>query len=88
MSRVRRRIHQGAFRERVLRAYRRKCAFCALQRVELLDAADVTPDDALRGEGVVNGGMSLCRLRFEGGAVGWGAFGLGNTGAEGYPVRD
>ena len=31
--------------------------------------AGVSADDALRGEGVVNGGMSLCRLRFEGGLL-------------------
>ena len=59
---VQRRIHQGAFRERVLRAYRNQCAFCALQHVELLDAAHITPDSALHGEPVVSNGMSLCRL--------------------------
>ena len=59
---VQRRIHQGAFRERVLRAYRNQCAFCALQHVELLDAAHITPDGALHGEPVVSNGMSLCRL--------------------------
>ena len=59
---VQRRIHQGAFRERVLRAYRNQCAFCALQHVELLDAAHITPDSALHGEPVVSNEMSLCRL--------------------------
>ena len=59
---VQRRIHQSAFRERVLRAYRNQCTFCALQHVELLDAAHITPDSALHGEPVVSNGMSLCRL--------------------------
>ena len=59
---VRHRIHQGAFREWVLRAYRRRCAFCALQRVELSDAADVTPDGAVHGEPVGSGGMLVCWL--------------------------
>ena len=59
---VQRRIHQGAFRERVLRAYQHQCAFCALRHEELLDAAHITPDSALHGEPVVSNGMSLCRL--------------------------
>ena len=46
----------------MLRAYRHQCAFCALQHVELLDAARSTPDSALHGEPVVSNGMSLCRL--------------------------
>ena len=62
MSEVRRRMHQGAFRERVLRAYRHQCAFCQLRHGELLDAAHITPDSALLGEPVVSNGMSLCRL--------------------------
>ena len=59
---VQRRIHQGAFRERVLLAYRGQCAFCSLQHRELLDAAHIIPDRELRGEPVVSNGMSLCRL--------------------------
>ncbi len=47
---VRRRIHQGAFRERVLLAYQRRCAYCNLQHEELLDAAHITPDCALSRE--------------------------------------
>ena len=54
---VPRRIHQRAFRERVLRAYRGQCAFCSLQHRELLDAAHITPDSALHGEPVV---VSVC----------------------------
>ena len=59
---VQRRIHQSAFRERVLRAYRNQCAFCSLRHGELLDAAHIIPDRELRGEPVVSNGMSLCRL--------------------------
>ena len=59
---VPRRIHQRAFRERVLRAYSHQCAFCQLRHGELLDAAHITPDSALHGEPVVSNGMSLCRL--------------------------
>ena len=40
----------------------RRCGFCVLQHVELLGAADVTPDGALHGEPAVSNGMSLCRL--------------------------
>ena len=47
---VRRRIHQGAFRERVLLGYQRRCAFCNLAHEELLDAAYITPDSASHGE--------------------------------------
>ena len=59
---VQRRIHQGAFRERVLLAYGRQCAFCSLRHTELLDAAHIIPDSELHGEPVVSNGMSLCRL--------------------------
>ena len=62
VTEVQRRIHQSAFRERVLRAYRHQCAFCQLRHGELLDAAHITPDSALHGEPVVSNGMSLCRL--------------------------
>ena len=38
MTIARRRLHQRAFRERVLRAYRNQCALCRLRHTELLDA--------------------------------------------------
>ncbi len=62
MSLARRRLHQGAFRERVLRAYRNQCAFCHLRHSELLDAAHIIPDAEPEGEPVVRNGISLCRL--------------------------
>lgn len=56
------RLHQRAFRERVLEAYRRECAFCRLRHEELLDAAHIVPDAHPEGEPTVSNGMSLCRL--------------------------
>ena len=62
MSFARRRLHQRAFRERVLRAYRHQCALCRLRHSELLDAAHILPDAEPEGEPVVRNGLALCRL--------------------------
>ncbi|MGE5550420.1 MAG: HNH endonuclease, partial [Bacteroidota bacterium] len=51
-STVRVRLHQRTFRERVLEAYRRQCAFCRLRHEELLDAAHIIPDTEPEGEPV------------------------------------
>lgn len=59
---AKRRVHQSAFRERVLRAYRHQCAFCRLRHGELLEAAHIIPDPEPEGEPVVSNGLSLCRL--------------------------
>jgi putative restriction endonuclease len=59
---VRRRLHQRTFRERVLEAYRRECAFCRFRHEELLEAAHITPDSDPLGEPVVSNGLSLCQL--------------------------
>lgn len=56
------RLHQQAFRERVLLAYRHQCALCRLRHDELLDAAHIIPDTEPEGEPVVNNGLALCRL--------------------------
>ena len=61
-STVRVRLHQRAFRERVLEAYRRQCAFCRLRHEELLDAAHIIPDASPEGEPVVPNGLALCNL--------------------------
>lgn len=61
-SLVRRRLHQQAFRARVIEAYRTRCAFCQLRHQELLDAAHITADSAETGEPVVSNGLSLCKL--------------------------
>jgi putative restriction endonuclease len=59
---VRRRLHQQAFRARVIEAYRTRCAFCRLRHQELLDAAHITADSAANGEPVVSNGLALCKL--------------------------
>lgn len=59
---VRVRLHQRAFRERVLEAYQHQCAFCRFRHVELLDAAHIVPDSHPEGEPVVRNGLALCTL--------------------------
>ncbi len=59
---VRRRLHQQAFRARVIEAYRVQCALCRLRHQELLDAAHITGDALPEGEPVVSNGLSLCKL--------------------------
>jgi len=61
-TQVRQRLHQGAFRERVLRAYQEQCAICRLKRQELLDAAHIIEDSDPRGEPIVSNGLTLCKL--------------------------
>ena len=61
-SLVRVRLHQRAFRERVLEAYQRQCAFCRLRHEELLDAAHIIPDAHPQGEPTVQNGLALCSL--------------------------
>lgn len=56
------RLHQRAFRERVLAAYHRQCAFCHLRHEELLDAAHIVPDTDPGGHPVVSNGLALCAL--------------------------
>jgi putative restriction endonuclease len=60
MSKVR--LHQTAFRERVIHAYRCHCTMCKLKHRELLDAAHITPDREESGEPVVSNGLSLCKI--------------------------
>jgi putative restriction endonuclease len=56
------RVHQVAFRERVLAAYREQCAVCRLRHAELLDAAHILPDGHPLGEPTVPNGIALCKL--------------------------
>jgi len=56
------RLHQETFRQRVLRAYRERCAICRLKHTELLEAAHILPDGHPRGEPIVPNGLALCRL--------------------------
>lgn len=59
---VRQRLHQRAFRERVLDAYRHQCSFCRLRHEELLDAAHIIGDTEPKGEPIVRNGLALCKL--------------------------
>ena len=59
---IQHRLHQGEFRERVLRAYRHQCALCRLRHEELLDAAHIIPDSEPGGTPTVSNGLALCRL--------------------------
>jgi len=59
---IRQRVHQVAFRERVIRAYQERCALCSLRHLELLDAAHITPDRDPEGEPLVSNGVALCKL--------------------------
>jgi putative restriction endonuclease len=56
------RLHQTAFRERVLDAYRDQCALCRLKHRELLDAAHIIPDAEPEGDPDVKNGLALCKL--------------------------
>jgi putative restriction endonuclease len=59
---ARHRLHQLAFRQRVLRAYRDSCTVCRLHHVELLDAAHIRSDTHPQGEPVVTNGLAMCKL--------------------------
>lgn len=59
---TRRRVHQVAFRERILEAYRDQCALCRLRHRELLDAAHIIPDSEEGGEPLVTNGLALRKL--------------------------
>jgi putative restriction endonuclease len=56
------RVHQQAFRIRVLAAYREQCACCRLRHEQLLDAAHIIPDSEPEGEPIVSNGIALCKL--------------------------
>ena len=56
------RLHQQAFREKVIYAYKSQCALCQLRHSELLDAAHIIPDGEPESKPTVNNGLSLCKL--------------------------
>jgi putative restriction endonuclease len=56
------RLHQRSFRERVLDAYQRQCAFCRFRHEEMLDAAHIVADAHPKGEPVIRNGLALCTL--------------------------
>lgn len=59
---VQQRLHQPAFRTRVMVAYRTRCAVCELRYGELLDAAHILPDSDHRGVPTVDNGVALCKI--------------------------
>jgi putative restriction endonuclease len=59
---VRQRVHQPAFRARVMLAYDTRCAVCVLKHPPLLDAAHIIGDGEERGDAVVTNGLSLCKI--------------------------
>jgi putative restriction endonuclease len=59
---AKRRLHQAAFRERVLAAYETRCALCRLRHGALLDAAHIIPDGEPDGDPLVTNGLSLCKI--------------------------
>jgi putative restriction endonuclease len=56
------RLHQAAFRKRVLTAYDSSCTVCRLRHQELLDAAHILPDRHERGVPHVTNGLALCKI--------------------------
>ena len=59
---IRRRLHQTAFRRRVIEAYAGSCTLCRLRHRRLLDAAHIVPDGEDRGDPVVQNGLCLCKI--------------------------
>lgn len=59
---MKQRLHQPAFRARVLDAYEIRCAVCRLNHGSLLDAAHITPDRDESSSTSVTNGLSLCKI--------------------------
>jgi putative restriction endonuclease len=59
---VARRLHQARFRNRVLEAYRERCAVCVLRVRPLLDAAHVVPDIDPKPVIEISEGLALCAI--------------------------
>ena len=56
------RLHQPAFRARIISAYETKCAICQLRHGRLLDAAHITPDRDQNSSTSVTNGLALCKI--------------------------
>ena len=56
------RLHQPAFRTRVLLAYRTRCTVCSLRHGSLLDAAHIVPDTEPLGVPTTPNGLALCKI--------------------------
>ena len=60
---VKKRLHQGTFREAVLTAYKGRCALSGLPEARLLDAAHIVADgDTGYGQPVVSNGIPLSKI--------------------------
>jgi len=59
---VRFRLHQHHFRRDVLRAYRNRCAVCALREPALVQAAHIIEDTQHHGVAAVVNGLALCAI--------------------------
>lgn len=59
---IRQRLHQPAFRARVIGAYETRCAICHLRHGRLLDAAHITADGDENSSTSVTNGLSLCKI--------------------------
>jgi putative restriction endonuclease len=59
---VQQRVHQPAFRARIMLAYDGACTVCTLKHPELLDAAHIIEDASEHGDPVVPNGLSLCKI--------------------------
>lgn len=59
---VRVRLHQQRFRINVLRAYRERCAICALRERQLVQAAHIIEDRSPEGIAAVVNGIALCAI--------------------------
>jgi putative restriction endonuclease len=59
---MKQRLHQPAFRAKVLGAYETKCAVCRLAHGNLLDAAHITADSEESSSTSVTNGLSLCKI--------------------------
>jgi putative restriction endonuclease len=56
------RLHQQRFKLDVMRAYRNRCAICALRERELVQAAHIVPDTEPEGIAAVVNGLALCAI--------------------------
>ncbi|MCW4386251.1 HNH endonuclease [Salinibacterium sp. SYSU T00001] len=59
---VKARLHQPAFRAKVMHAYSDACAICSLRHLELLDAAHIIADHEATGFASVTNGLALCKI--------------------------
>ncbi|WP_403021007.1 HNH endonuclease [Salinibacterium sp. GXW1014] len=59
---VKARLHQPAFRAKVMHAYEDSCAICSLRHLELLDAAHIIADHEVTGFASVTNGLALCKI--------------------------